>query len=124
MSMNHAVVWLDQSVAHILHFNTEASESHLLKSHSKHPRLHANSDKRHSADDRLYLDRIASLLADTQEILITGPAQEKQVFSKHLAEHHPEIAAKIVGIETTDHPSEKQLLAFAKKYFVKADLFR
>jgi len=124
MSMNHVIVWLDQSEAYILHFNAEASESQMLRAHPRHPHLHTKAGDRHSTGDTHYLESIANLLSDATEILITGPAQEKLVFSKHLAAHHPHIAAKVVGVESADHPSAGQLLAHAKKYFAKADLFR
>jgi hypothetical protein len=31
------------------------------------------------------------------------------------------VAALIAGYETADHPSERQLLALARKYFVRFD---
>jgi hypothetical protein len=40
---------------------------------------------------------------------------------KHANQHDPAIAKQIVGVETVDHPSDGQLLAFAKKYFLAKD---
>lgn len=124
MSFNHAVVWLDHSEAHVLYFNAEESEAETLKAHPRHPRVHANSGDRQALDDRRYFDGISLALAEAHEILIAGPAQEKLALVSHLAKHHPNVAANIVGIETVDHPSDAQLLAHARKYFLKADLFR
>src|SRR3569833_2591484 len=87
----------------------------MLRAHPRHPHLHTKAGDRHSTGDTHYLESIANLLSDATEILITGPAQEKLVFSKHLAAHHPHIAAKVVGVESADHPSAGQLLAHAKK---------
>ena len=38
--------------------------------------------------------------------------------------HDPVIAGKVVGIESVDHPSDGQLLAYARHYFVKIDRMR
>ena len=31
---------------------------------------------------------------------------------------------KIIGVETVDHPSDEQLVVYARKYFVAADRMR
>ena len=43
---------------------------------------------------------------------------------KHLQKHDPAVAGKEVGIESVDHPSDGQLLAYARHYFVKTDQLR
>ncbi|MES2317992.1 MAG: hypothetical protein V4631_10920 [Pseudomonadota bacterium] len=43
-------------------------------------------------------------------------------FIKHLHKNHADIADKVVSVETVDHPNDGQLLAYARKYFVKADM--
>jgi hypothetical protein len=42
-------------------------------------------------------------------------------FIKHLLRHKHQLAEKIVGVETVDHPGDPQLLALARQYFLKAD---
>jgi stalled ribosome rescue protein Dom34 len=123
MSFNHAVVWLDHAEAHILHFNAESSESATLKSHTRYPK-HSRSGDKHAMPDPHFYAGIAAALADAKEILITGPGQEKVAFAKHLEYHLPGTADKVVGVETVDHPTDPQLLAYARKYFLKVDLFR
>jgi hypothetical protein len=39
-------------------------------------------------------------------------------------QHDHALEAKVVGIETVDHPSDGQIVAFAKKYFKRADRMR
>jgi hypothetical protein len=43
---------------------------------------------------------------------------------KHATKHDHLIADKVVGIETVDHPTDGQLLAYAKKYFHKVDALK
>ncbi|MGZ3239387.1 MAG: translational machinery protein [Burkholderiaceae bacterium] len=125
MSTNHVVVWLDHKEAHVIHFTPEASENEIIKTHSTHPHLHTKSGipgSGHAAENVTYFNDIANAIKGSLEILIVGPGNEKLAFLKHLQKHQHELAEKVVSIETVDHPSDGQLLAYARKYFAKADL--
>jgi hypothetical protein len=40
----------------------------------------------------------------------------------HLHHHHdPALRQKLAGVETVDHPSDKQLVAHARRYFLATD---
>ena len=119
MSHYHAAVWLDHAEAHILHFTSEDVQNKLA--HGKaHRRLHhkrAAPDPARLAEDRAYYGRIADSLMDAKEILVTGPADAKTAFVKHLNEHARGLGAKVIAIESVDHPSDGQLLEYARKHF-------
>jgi hypothetical protein len=53
--------------------------------------------------------------------LITGPAGTKKELASYLGEDQPSVAAKIVGVEPLDHPSDGELLAFARRFFAPDD---
>lgn len=40
---------------------------------------------------------------------------------KHIHSHEPALVRKVVGVETVDHPSDGQLVAYARKYFLAKD---
>jgi uncharacterized protein YbcI len=40
---------------------------------------------------------------------------------KHIHNHDPKLMNVIVGVETVDHPSDAQLVAYARKYFNATD---
>lgn len=124
MPFNHVVVWLDRIKAHVLHFNKEACVAEAFKAHPLHPHLHTNSHDSRAENNSQFYDNISNSLADAREILVVGPGQEKLTFRKHLDKHHPAMAANIVGVETVDHPSDGQLLAYARKYFHNVDFMR
>jgi stalled ribosome rescue protein Dom34 len=126
MSFNHVVVWLDHNEAHLIHFNPEHAESERIKTHGSHPHLHvkAAGGSGHAAENHAYFHEITQALGDTQEILIVGPGLEKQALHKFISAKEAKLAGKIVGVETVDHPSDGQLLAYAKKYFRAADRLR
>ena len=126
MSFNHAVVWLDHSEAHVMHFNSEAAESEKIRARSKH-KLHTKSGvpgSGHSPEDQKYYHEVAHAVADALEILIVGPSTAKLALMKHMQKHDHAIAEKVVGIESVDHPSDGQLLAYARHYFDRVDRMR
>ncbi len=122
MSLNNAVVWLDHVKAHVIHFDKDAAESESLKTHSTHPHPHIRHGDSHASEDdntRFHND-IAAALKDSQQILVVGPAGEKTAFVKYLSDNVPALAGKIKAVETVDHPSDSQLLSFARQHFISA----
>ena len=124
MSFNHAVVWLDHQEAHVIHFNPSASESEVIKTKSRHAHLHhkvGSASGTHMNVDPSYLHEIVQAVSDAKEILIVGPGSAKAALMKHIVKHDHQQSDKVVGVETVDHPTDGQLLAYAKKYFLRAD---
>jgi len=124
MSHIHAVVWLDHREAKVIDFSFD--DKHVVNVHHKggHRQVHHRAGATgsgHSADDGHFFDAIVMALGDSQEILVTGPGTAKTGFREHVTSRHPGTAKRIVGIETADHPSEGELLAFARKYFRRVD---
>lgn len=124
MTFNHAVIWIDHSEAHVIHFDSEASESEVVKTKSTHPHLHhksgaAGAGNARASDD--YLRSVADAVADAGEILVVGPGSAKLELIRYTEKHLPKTAAKILGVETVDHPTDRQLLAYARKTFVRID---
>ena len=60
-------------------------------------------------------------LAGIAEVLVTGSHTAQSDFRHYVDKHRPAVTKRIVGWETVDHPTECQLLAFARQYFVKHD---
>ena len=118
---NHAVVWLDQTEAHVIHFSRDAAETDVIKTTSQHKKDGVVGNNR-AEEDTTYFDDVAAAITDSKEILIVGPGMEKLAFIRHLNKNHADIADKVVSVETVDHPNDGQLLAYARKYFVKADM--
>ena len=123
MSHYHAVVWLDHVEAHVQHFTREAVENKLVQG-KPHRHLHTKRNAQasgHAAEDPAYFGEIAKALGDAQEILVVGPANAKIEFVKYLDRHAPQLKKNIVAVETVDHPSDGQVLAYARKHFRASD---
>jgi len=119
----HTVVWIDHQEARIFNFNAEEVDSSTVRSTHPHQHLHHKANTRdsgHAPLDREFLERVAQAVAHAGALLITGPANAKKELLTHIERRHPDLAARISGIETLDHPSEGQLVALARKFF-KAD---
>ena len=121
MSFNHAVVWLDQAEAHVIHFTRDQSDAETISTTSQHKKDGVVGNNR-ALESTTYLDEVANALTASKEILIVGPGQEKLAFIKHLHKNHAAIGDKVVSVETVDHPNNAELLAYARKYFVKENL--
>jgi stalled ribosome rescue protein Dom34 len=122
VSHYHAVVWLDHSEAHILHFTPEEMEAEHVQSKQPHKHLHAKHTlhEKHHADSGYYHE-VAAALRGAGEILICGPGAAKLELIKHIHKHDHDLEPAVVGVETVDHPSDGQLLKYARGYFRVAD---
>lgn len=122
MTFNNAVVWLDHTKAQVIHFDKDASESEALKTHSMHPHPKQNHADTHANEDdnTAFYNDIAAVLKDAQQILVVGPGQEKTAFVKYLAIKAPLVSENVKAVETVDHPSDGQLLSYARQHFAGA----
>lgn len=124
MSHYHAVVWVDHAQAHVMHISPDDVEKSVVHPARPHQHLHhkrGSIGSGHAAEDKDYYHAIVEALTGAREILIVGPGKAKLELLKHAQAHDPEIGHLIVGIETVDHPTDGQLVAYARKYFTAKD---
>jgi len=115
MSTFHAVVWLDHCEAHVVMFDREHVEAQRIKSRS-----HYKHQGKAGEDTASFAD-IAKALADTREVLLTGPGMTRNQFRDWCNNYQRKLAAGIVDSVPSDHPSDGQLAALARKYFKRFD---
>lgn len=119
--MSAYVVWVDTEHAKVFKLATSGVESKNVKNH--HHNHHGYNPRDQHPDHEKYYHEVAEHVKDASELLILGPGLGKDHFKKHLDSHHASLAKKVVGIETTDHPTDNQILAYTRKFFKSADLF-
>ncbi len=122
MKLLHAVVWIDHSRASIIHFNAGTDRRIALVSGAGKPHLHHKQGAigpGRAGADRDFFEAIGDALVAPSEILLVGPASAKDELAEYLARHRPQVRARIAGIETVDHPSDNQLLAYARNWYNK-----
>jgi stalled ribosome rescue protein Dom34 len=124
MSHYHAVIWLDHSEAHVFHFTPDEVEKLTALSTNPRPHQHhkrGSTGSGNAKEDHAYFEHVTGLLKGAQEILVVGPAKAKLDLIKHIHKHHQDMVPKIAGVETLDHPTDGQLVAYARKYFHAKD---
>jgi len=124
MSHYHAVVWLDHTAAHVIHISPDDVEASIVRPAKPHQHLH---NKRgtvgvgRAPEDQHFYHKVVEALKGAQEILVVGPANAKLHLIKRIHHHDPSMGDKVIGVETVDHPTDGQLVAYARKYFTAAD---
>jgi len=73
--------------------------------------------REHPADLGRYYREVEAALVDTDAVLVVGPANAKVELVKHARRHARRVATKMMGLETVDHPTDAQLVAYARDYF-------
>lgn len=117
MSLFHAVVRIDHHSAQILQFDAEHLEVHKVKAHSHHTRQHGSAVR---SEHEFYAE-VCDALKGVTEVLVTGAHKAQADFRHYVDKHRPAVGKQIVGWETVDNPTEGQLVAFARQYFLKHD---
>ncbi len=124
MNHQHAVIWIDHREAHVLSFGITGVANEEIKSGHPHQHLHHKSGSTggtHDGADHAFLEKVAGSLAGAHAILITGPANAKTELAEYIRQKHPALGKAIEGVVALDHPSEGELLKFARTYFKAAD---
>lgn len=120
MTMQHAVVWTDHHKAQVLQFDAEHVLAQKIKTHTHHTRQHGSAVR---SEHEFFAD-LCDALKSIEEVLVTGPRTALADFRHYLDKHRPEVGKRVVGTEPADHPTDGQLVAFARQYFAKYDLMQ
>jgi stalled ribosome rescue protein Dom34 len=132
MSHYHAVVWIDHTEAHVMHISPDDVESSILRPVKDHQKLHhkRGNDKGgavgsgRAPEDQHYYHEVVEALKGAQEILIVGPSTAKLNLIRHIQSHDKQMNDKVIGVESADHPTDAQVVVYARKYFTAADRMR
>jgi stalled ribosome rescue protein Dom34 len=121
MSLFHAVVWMDHQQAHVLQFDAEAVQAQRIHARSHHSSRHADHHGGGERELSAFHEEILAALAGAHEVLLVGPGLAHEHFKRWCEQHHAAMAKTIVGSDKSDHPTDPQLVALARSYFVKFD---
>jgi stalled ribosome rescue protein Dom34 len=124
MSYYHSVVWIDHHKATAWQFTSTEEQSKVVHAHDQHQKVHSRKSAHgghKSPGDAKFFEEVAHALQGTHEVLIIGPAQTKQEFANYLREKHAELGKGIVAVESADHPTDAEVLAYARRHFKALD---
>ncbi|MFO0615416.1 MAG: hypothetical protein U0414_22680 [Polyangiaceae bacterium] len=115
-----AALWMDHHEARVFFVSKDGVEVHETKAPHHHVLRHPKGDgasHEHPEDLKRYFTDVAEVLRDAEEVYLVGPSLLKFTFVKFLHEHDRALAAKIAGVESSDHPTDGQLIALARHHF-------
>jgi hypothetical protein len=130
--MTHVVVWIDHKEARIFQVQPEIvghvqpepidettvlAPQHLIHRHPKG----LGEPRAHPEDAVHFFQEVARSLGTARAVLIVGPASAKLEFLEYLHAHDAALAAHVVGTETVDHPTDREIVAYARRYFRGSD---
>jgi stalled ribosome rescue protein Dom34 len=126
MKTFHAAVWLDHSEARVFHIDKVGFDETVIVAEKPHRHIHRKSGPgavsgRRAAGDPAFYEEVAKALTENEEILVLGPSTAKLELIKYVHKHHAPMASKVVGVETVDHPTDRQIVAYARHYFDVVD---
>lgn len=116
-TIQHAVVWTDHHHAQVLRFDAEHVAASKVKAATHHTAQHGSGVR----TEHEYFGALCEELEGITEVLAVGPKTGLEAFRHYAEKHRPQTARRIVGWEVVDHPSENQLVAMARKWFLRFD---
>ncbi len=119
-AQTRAAVWLDHHEARIFHVDLDSFDERTVRAPAHHIHRHPKGPAEghaHPDDERHFFDAVAKALATAGEVLLMGPSTAKTQFLAYLRDHAPNLASKVTGVETDDHPTDAQLVAHVKSHF-------
>ncbi len=128
----HIAVWIDHAEAHVLRVQPESpghpqpepidEKTVLSPRHVVHRHQRGQGEaSEHPEDATHFFREVARAVADADTLLIAGPSSAKHDFVKYLDAHEKSLRAKVAGVETVDHPTDREMSAYARKYFKASD---
>jgi stalled ribosome rescue protein Dom34 len=117
----HVAVWIDGEEARVFHVRKKGFDEATVHSPKHRVHLHPKDDltrtRNHPDDERHFFRELAGTLKDADRILVLGPSTAKLLFLRYLHQSDPGLEARIIGLETADHPSDGQIAAHVRRYF-------
>jgi len=119
--MQKLAVWIDHNEAKVFHVTAETfdEKSVLSPNHhvQRHPKSQETRERNHPDDEHRFFQQLVGVLAGADQILVLGPSVTKLHFVRWVQKHDPALEPRIVGIESADHPTDRQLVAHVRQYF-------
>lgn len=114
----HATIWIDHKEAKVFHLSEADFDEKTLHAPKAHFRSSGGKSEKHSDPAmETFFGEVAKSVADAAEVLVVGPGPAKLEFIRHVHKHAKALEPKIVGVETVDHPTDRQVVAYARDYY-------
>lgn len=126
-SNRHVAVWIDHHEASIFHVDGDLPDEQVIQAPVRHVHRHPKgptAEHNHPDDMHHFFESVSRELRDAERVLVVGPSTAKLQFIRYAHKHDAALEPRIVGVETVDHPTDKQLVAYARRYFASDERMR
>ena len=114
-------VWMDGEEARVFHVGAKGFDESTVHSPThhvhRHPKDQLTRTHNHPDDEHRFFRALADALKGADQILLLGPSTTKLLFLRYLEKSDPGLGARVVGLETADHPTDRQIAAHVRDYF-------
>lgn len=118
---NQTAVWMDGTQARVFRVRADAFDEATVEAPTfhvhRHPKDQLTRTHHHPDDERKFFHEVAGHLTGAERILLLGPSVTKLLFLRYLRTEAPALEARVVGLETVDHPTDRQIVAHVRRYF-------
>jgi hypothetical protein len=118
-------LWLDSRGARVLRYTSDTVDRRHIDADAPHSQVHHHAhhaSASHRADRPANFEATIEALDGMDDWLVVGPAETKTDLVNHVRARGPRpLAAKLLGVESLDHPDETELQAFGLKRFSEHD---
>jgi len=121
VSNRQVAVWIDNQQAHIFRVDSTAFEQSTVYAPehvARHPQREARPHN-HPDDERRFFAEVVQSLSGVDRVLILGPSIAKVHFRDYVLAHAATAKLDIVGVEAVDHPTDNQIAAYVRQYFLE-----
>ena len=118
-------LWIDHRETIIVSVTDKGEETSVIRSDMEKHVRYSGAAQEDSAEDQRdarftghlnkYYDQVISRIRDAESILILGPGEAKGELEKRLK--NKELGGRIVGIETVDKMTDRQIAAKVRQHF-------
>ena len=117
MSSLRAALHIEHDEAEVLQLDADNSHAVKIKAHVHPTRQHASAVR----TEHEFFAEVCDALAGISDVLVVGSHQARAGFRHYVGQHRAALLKQIVGWKAVDHPTEGQLVAMAREYFIEHD---
>jgi stalled ribosome rescue protein Dom34 len=119
--MRQTAIWIDHDEARVFQVEGAAFDEQTVHAHThqvhRHPKSQETKTRNHPQGETRFFDDVLAAVEGSEGLLLMGPSVTKLHLLRYAQEHSPALAARVVGVETADHPTDRQVAAHVRHYF-------
>lgn len=117
MTPLRAALHIDHHRAAVLQIDADEVQTRRIGEHAHYTRQHGSAVR----TEHEFFGEVCDALAKVEHVLVLGSHTAQADFRHFVEKHRAAFLKRIVAWQTVDHPTDPELVAVARKYFVEHD---